>query len=66
MTDAALDYRDRAARLDTHLRTCASCSAGVACPTGDDTAEAEFRAWRAWEADDAQATREHRRRGFPW
>jgi hypothetical protein len=63
VTDPATTYQRSGARLDEHLRTCPSCSAGTACPAGDDTAEAEYRAWRAWERADAQAAHAYRRRG---
>jgi len=65
MSDAATNYRTSGQRLDEHTRSCTACASGSECPVGDDTAEAEFRAWRAWERDDAQAAHEHRRRGLP-
>ena len=63
---AAQVYRAAATELDEHLAMCPSCSNGVACPDGDETAEREFWAWREWERVDADGTREHRRRGFTW
>jgi len=66
MSDAAMNYRTSGDRLDEHVRTCGSCAAGVACPAGDDTAEAEFRAWRAWERAAADTAHAYQRRGFSW
>ena len=66
MSRPAHDYQTAAEGLDAHLAGCPSCSTGTACPAGDDSAEAEFRAWRAWERTDPTGTRQHRRDGFTW
>ena len=66
MTSNASDYRAAADQLDQHMACCPSCSTGTACPTGDDTAEAEFRAWRDWQRTDPAGTRAHQRDGFTW
>jgi hypothetical protein len=44
--ERAADYQLAGAELDQHLRDCPLCSTGRGCPTGDDAAEAEYRAWR--------------------
>ena len=60
------EYRRAGSGLDEHISGCELCSQGVACPAGDSAAETEFRAWRQWERSDADATRAHRKAGFPW
>ncbi len=62
MSDRADAYRRTAAGLDRHLTDCPLCSIGRPCPTGDDTAEDEYRAFRAWEQADPTAARTVQRR----
>lgn len=65
MTDPARAYRAAATDLDAHMRDCTICTAGTACPAGDDTAEREFRSWRALERHDPTGASQHpARRGF--
>jgi hypothetical protein len=59
-------YRDAAQRMDAHVDECPMCTNGQPCGAGDQAAENEFRAWRAWEHDDPAASAAHRRAGFPW
>jgi hypothetical protein len=63
MTDTSYRFQVAATEMDAHLRDCPTCAAGHACPAGDDTAEREYRAWRAYRDDPTTSARTTRRRG---
>ena len=54
---AAAGYQRAGRALDDHLATCPHCQCGQGCPDGDDTAEAEYRAWRDWAREDPAGAR---------
>ena len=64
MIDPLRTYTNAAADLDLHLRNCPSCASGVSCSEGDDTAEREYRSWRALQrTEPGEASRHRTRRG---
>ena len=50
---------------EDHLATCPSCSAGVACPAGDEVFEVEARAYGDWLGYDQPAATAYMRAGWP-
>lgn len=57
MTASAASYGHSAEDLDRHLAHCQICGSGRSCADGDQIAETEYRAFRAWQRDDPDAAR---------
>jgi hypothetical protein len=61
---AAAGYQLAGQALDEHMNSCPACRSGRGCPDGDDSAEEEFHAYRAWSREDPTAARSARTHGL--